>query len=543
MDNEIILPEKPQLNYKEMSQAELAARCERQDKAIAELTQNVNRLIEMIRLNTQRKFGTSGDSVAYPEGLEQLNFFNEAEATACQGEPEPTFEEATAKTPRKPKQKGKREQDFRDLTVTVIEHELPAEQQVCPVCVSPLHDMKVEVTRTLKLVPAHFEVEEHRRHVYTCRACEKTQGEGDKIPFVRADMPNLPIPGSFATPELIAGIINSKYTNAMPLARIEREFDRMDSVRISRQNMSNWILQCSEEYFSRIHSHMKSTLLSKDVLHADETWVKVVQQDGRESKKKCYMWVYCSGAHDEPIVYYEFHESRASKSAKEFFKDYAGYLHSDGYEVYHRLGSGITVVGCLAHIKRKFTDAIKALSPEEQKNTVCFKGQEYCDYLFHIEKKYKDAEPEERHRKRLALLKPVMDAFLLWLKETKPLTVPKSQAYDAVNYALNQWPYFENILLDGRLDPTNNLVERNIRPFTIGRKNWVTMKTDRGAHDSSMVYSIILTALANDLKVYDYLVYLLKQMPNTDFDQRPELIGKFVPWSKELPANCYKTKK
>ncbi|MDT3704415.1 MAG: IS66 family transposase zinc-finger binding domain-containing protein [Thermincola sp.] len=121
------------------------------------------------------------------------------------------------------------------MKITVVEHELPAEQQVCPVCDNPLHDMKVEVTKTLKLEPAHFEVEEHRRHVYTCRACEQTQGEGDKIPFIRADMPNLPIPGSFATPELIAVIINSKYTNAMPLARIEREFDRMDSVRISRQ--------------------------------------------------------------------------------------------------------------------------------------------------------------------------------------------------------------------------------------------------------------------------------------------------------------------
>jgi hypothetical protein len=116
------------------------------------------------------------------------------------------------------------------------------------------------------------------------------------------------------------------------------------------------------------------------------------------------------------------------------------------------------VVGCLAHIKRKFTDAIKALSPEEQKKTVCFKGLEYCDYLFHIDKKYKDAEPEERHEKRLAMLKPAMDAFLSWLKEAKPLTVPKSKAYEAVNYALNQWQYFENILLDGRLELTNNLV-------------------------------------------------------------------------------------
>lgn len=538
----IELPQKTKLNYREMSREELAAHCEKQDQVIAELTQNMNRLMEMIRLNTQRKYGTSGDSVPYPEGAEQLCLFNEVEATALQGAPEPTFEEATEKTPRKPKQKGKRKLDFKDLKVTVIEHELPIDQRICPNCDSPLHDMKTEVTRTLKLVPAHFEVEEHRRYVYTCRECEKNQGEGDKIPFVRADMPNLPIPGSFATPELIAGIINSKYTNAMPLARIEREFDRMDSVRISRQNMSNWVLHCSEKYFSRIYAHMRSTLLSKDILHADETWTKVVQQDGRDSKKKCYIWVYCSGAYDEPIIYYEFHENRASESAQKFLKDYKGFLHSDGYEVYHRLDPGITVVGCLAHIKRKFTDAIKALSPEEQKKTVCFKGQEYCDYLFHIEKKYKNDEPEERYKKRLTLLKPVMDAFLAWLKETKPLTVPKSQAYEAINYALKQWPYIENILLDGRLELTNNLVERSIRPFTIGRKNWVTMKTDRGAHDSAMVYSIIQTALANNLKIYEYLVYLLKQMPNTDFNQYPELIEKFVPWSKELPANCYKTK-
>lgn len=539
----IELPQKPKLNYIEMSQAELAAHCERQDQAIAELTQSLNRLTEMIRLNTQRTYGASGDTVPYPEGTDQLSLFNEVEATAQQGAPEPSLEEATKKTPRKPKQKGKRDQDFRDLQVTLIEHKLPDDQQVCPVCDNTLHDMKVEVTTMLKLVPAHFELEEHHRHVYTCRECEKKQGEGDSIPFVRADMPNFPIPGSFATPELIAGIINSKYVNAMPLARIEREFERMDSVQISRQNMSNWVLRCSEDYFSRIYSHMRSTLLDKDVLHADETWTKVVQQDGRDSKKKCYMWVYCTGEHDEPIIYYEFHENRSTESAKEFLKGYSGFLHSDGYQVYHGLDPGITVVGCLAHIKRKFSDAIKALSLEEQKNTICFKGQEYCDYLFHIEKKYQDADPEERHKKRLTLLKPVMEAFLAWLKETKPLTVPKSYAYEAVNYALNQWPYFENVLLDGRLELTNNRIERSLRPFTIGRKNWVTMKTDRGAHDSAMVYSLVQTALANDLKVYEYLVYLLKQMPNTNFDQNPELIDKFVPWSKELPANCYKSKK
>jgi len=138
-----------------MSQSDLALLCEKQETAIAELTQNMNRLMEMIRLSTQKKYGTSGDPVPYPEGLDQLALFNEAETTVRQGEPEPTFEEATERPPRKPKQRGKRDQDFKDLKVTVIEHTLPAEQQVCPVCDNLLHDMKVEVTRTLKLVPAH----------------------------------------------------------------------------------------------------------------------------------------------------------------------------------------------------------------------------------------------------------------------------------------------------------------------------------------------------------------------------------------------------
>ena len=442
-----VTPQKPQQNYLEMSHEALASLCQQQSIAIAELTNN---LMEMIRLGNQKKYGASGDSVPYPEGIEQMSLFNEAEATADLSSEEPTFAKATKRTPRKPKQKGKKEQDFKDLKVTVIEHVIDEDKRVCPICNNGLHDLKVEVTKTLKLIPAHFEVEEHHRHVYTCRECENNQGEGDKIPFVRADMPNLPIPGSYATPELIAGIINSKYTNAMPLARIEREFDRMDSVSISRQNMSNWILKCAEDYFSLIHEHMRKTLLAKQVLHADETWTKVVQQDGRDVKKKCYYWVYCSGVYDDPIIYYEYHPSRASEAAESFLKDYKGYLHTDGYEVYHRLAPEITVVGCLAHIKRKFSDAIKSLNEEDRKETVCFKGQEYCDYLFHIEKKYKDCSPEERLNKRLTLLKPVMDAFLSWLKETEPLTIPKSPAYEAINYALNQWTYFENVLLDGR---------------------------------------------------------------------------------------------
>ncbi len=534
--------QKTQQNYDEMLPADLIGIIKKQETELHTLKQELSTLMSMIRLSNNQKYGKSGDSVPYPDGVEQLQFFNEAEKYGQKDEPETSFEAATAKVPKKPKEKGKRERDLSGLTVTVIEHELAEEEQICPQCGNELHEMKTEVTKVLKLVPAHFEVEEHRRHVYTCRECEKTQGEGDSIPFIRADMPALPIAGSFASAELLAGIINTKYVNHVPLARIESEFRRMDSVEISRQTMSNWMLKIAEQYMKPINERMKEVLLAKPVIHADETPCVVAYEDGSESRKKCYMWVYCTGIHDIPIVYYEFHNTRGFEAADEFLKNYRGFMHSDGYEVYHKLRPEITVVGCLAHIKRKFSDAIKSLSDEGKKNTCCYKGQEYCDAIFHIEKQLKELSPEERYQKRLVMIKPIMDAFYAWLTETFPQTVPDSPAFKAVQYALNQWPYFQNVLLDGRLECTNNLVERSIRPFAQGRANWMTIKTNRGGSSSAAIYSVIQTALANNLKVYEYLAFLLKEMPNTDLNKNPEQIDRFVPWSSELPANCYKSK-
>lgn len=541
MINKIDSAKKPQPNYDKMNPPELIDVIKKQETQILGLKQELGNILSMIRLNNDQKYGKSGDSVPYPEGMEQLNFFNEAEKYGRKEDPEPSFESATAKIPKKQKEKGKKDRDLSGLAVTVIEHELAEQEQICPVCQNELHEMKTEVTRILKLVPVHFEVEEHRRHVYTCRACEKTQGEGDSIPFVRADMPCIPIAGSFASAELLAGIINTKYVNHVPLARIESEFSRMDSVMITRQTMSNWMLKISEKYMKPLNDRMKEVLLSKPVIHADETHCVVAYEDGSESRKKCYMWVYCTGIHDIPIVYYEFHNTRGFEAAEEFLKNYSGFIHSDGYEVYHKLRPEITVVGCLAHIKRKYSDALKSLGDEEKKNTCCYKGQEYCDAIFHAEKRLADFSPEERYEKRLIQVKPIMDAFFTWLEETFPQTVPDSPAYKAIQYSLNQWPYFKNILLDGRLECTNNLVERSIRPFAQGRANWITIKTNRGGSSSAANYSVVQTALANNLKVYDYLVYLFKEMPNADLNNHPERMDRFVPWSKELPANCYKS--
>lgn len=535
--------QKQVINYASMTTNELTETIDSLVAENTELKQQLSNLMNMIRLNNSQKYGASADAVSYPEGYEQLSFFNEPEKYGRADEPEPSFESATSKASRKAKEVGKKARDLDGLKVTVIEHTLPEEEQVCGICGGNLHEMKVEITRLLKLVPAHFEVEEHRKSVYTCRSCEHNQGEDDKLPFIHADMKAIPISGSFASPELLGGIINSKYVNHMPLSRIEKEFKRVDSVEISRQTMSNWMLKVSDLYFMPLAQHMKETLLSHDVLHADETYCTVAFEDGRESKKKCFMWVYCSSKYEIPIVYYEYHTTRAQEAAEAFLSGYQGILHTDGYQVYHALSEEITVVGCLSHIQRKYTDGIKSLSEAEKKNTYCYRGLEYCEALFSVEKRLKNLEPEEIYRKRQVELKPIMDAFYEWTSENFPKTVPDSPAYKAMQYTLNQWPYFKNILLDGRIEATNNKAERSIRPFAQGRRNWMTIKTNRGGASSAAIYSVVQTALANDLKVYEYLTYLFQEMPSENFILNPDAIKKYMPWSKELPRQCYKKQK
>ena len=256
--------------------------------------------MEQIRLLTHKKFGSGSDKVAYPEGSDQLSFFNEPEAAADFSVAEPDLSDvlADAKKPRNKKAKGKRKQDFSNLPTIVIEHELPESERICPNCSHPLHDMKVEITRLLKFIPARFEVEEHHRHVYTCRECAKHDDGIDlKIPFIRAAMPNTLIPGSFTTPELVAAIINAKYVCAMPLARQQQEFERY-SVALSRQTMSNWLLRCADDYFSLLCRRMREIMLTRDVLHGDETPVQVANETDRPATSKSYMWVYCTGVHD-----------------------------------------------------------------------------------------------------------------------------------------------------------------------------------------------------------------------------------------------------
>ena len=258
-----------------------------------------------------------------------------------------------------------------------------------------------------------------------------------------------------------------------------------------------------------MYDALRQKLCQETVLHGDETTLQVLKEPGRTSTSKSYMWLYrTSGCAAYPIVLYEYQPSRKAEHAQAFLKDFSGWLHADGYQGYHKLPENIRVVGCWAHARRKFDEALQTLPKEKRQNSLAATGECYCTRLFQLEQSLADLTPEERYNKRLELEKPVLDALLAWANEASAKTAPKSALGKALHYLREQWPYLVRYLEDGRLELSNNRAERSIKPFVMGRKNWLFSNTPAGAQSSAVIYSLIETAKENDLDPYRYLVWL-----------------------------------
>jgi hypothetical protein len=240
---------------------------------------------------------------------------------------------------------------------------------------------------------------------------------------------------------------------------------------------------------------------------------------------------------EPPIVLYDYQPSRGGKNAADYLKGFHGYLHSDGYAGYEKVESA-TRCCCWAHLRRYFLEAIPDKRAKDVPLTLAEIGRNYCNQLFEIEKDLSDLLPDERKAKRHSLEKPVLEAFWSWLDTLTPLK--GSRLGKAVTYARNQKPYMENYLLDGRCSISNNISENSIRPFVVGRKNWLFSDTPKGADASAIVYSLVETAKANNLNVYTYLNYLLLYMPDMDYRNYPEVMEDMMPWSERVQLECRK---
>jgi len=388
----------------------------------------------------------------------------------------------------------------------------------------------------LTVIPAQFKVTEHVQTAYSCRNCEKTSDEA--IPMLKSQVPKPVIRGSgVASPSLLAYIAHQKYVLALPLYRQEQEFKRL-GLNLPRQNMANWMIYASKKYLQPIYDAMKAQLLEHQVLHADETGVQVLREPGKTPQSGSYMWLYrTSGDAARSIVLYEYQPDRCHHRPADFLEGWSGYLHSDGFEGYHKL-QNTTVIGCWAHVRRKFTDILKTLPEKSRAGAESMRGKQFCDRLFALEREFAKLSPENnfeaRYKARLKKSKPIMKEFFDWAKNSSAL--PQTAVGKAITYAQNQRYYLEHVLLDGRLELSNNRAERSVKPFVIGRKNWMFADTVKGVNASAALYSVIETAKENGLHPFDYLEFVFKTAPNLDFQNDPAVLNRLLPWN--APPQC-----
>ena len=496
------------------------------DARIAELEALVKYYEEQFRLNSHRQFGASSEKSEY----DQLNMFNEAEVTADVNVPEPELVEVEKHYRKRTRLTTDRLPD--DLPVEIVEHDLPVDEQVCPECGGALHIMGRDTRRELKIIPAKAVIVEHVRKIYACRDCEK-----DKcgVPIVKAPIDEPVIKGSFASPEAIAHIMCQKFVMGSPLYRQEQEWKR-NGILLSRQTMSNWLIKATEDWLEPIYEALRETLLTYDVLHADETTLQVLREPGKAPQSKSYMWLYRTSGYNNyghevkhPIVLYEYQPSRRAKHPEAFLRDFNGFLHADGYDGYHSLPENIMVVGCLSHARRKWDEALKALPEKDREGSNVLRGKRYCDKLFELERSFAELTPDERFEKRQAFSKPLMTEFFTWADALK--AAPKTGLGKAVYYVLSQRKYLEHYLLDGRLEISNNRAERSIKPFVIDRKNFLFANTPRGAKASAIMFSIIETAKENGLNPFAYLSYIFTNAPNYDIRNDRNRLELLLPYA------------
>lgn len=516
------LDKKPHMIYENLQA--LQDKCALQEQLIEELSAKLKWYEEQFRLGQQWRFGASSEKT----NPDQLNIFDEAEQEAEPNAVEPTVEKITYE---RRKTKGKKDKMLEDLPVETVEYRL--EKLDCPQCNEQLHEMSKEIRKELKVIPAQVMAVEHVRYVYSCRNCEKND---ISTPVITAPMPAPILPGSFVSPSLMAFVMERKYSQALPLYRQEQQFKHY-GIDLSRQTLANWMIHGANDWLSLLYDRMHAKLIEHDILHADETTLQVLHEEGRTAANKSYMWLYATGHTDVSIYLYDYRTTRASKNPQKMLSGFTGYVHADAYAGYNDI-PGVKVVGCFAHARRKFTDALKAMPDKTSRtSSTAQEGLDYCNQLFSIEKQLQEMTAEERYTLRLEQSKPVLDAFQVWLKMKKKQVLPKSALGQAIGYCLNQWDKLSNFLLDGRLEISNNRGERAIKPFVIGRKNFLFSNTPKGATASAIIYSVIETAKANMLSPFHYLTYLFEKLPNIDLNNTAQL-DALLPWSDTLPEEC-----
>lgn len=494
---------------------------------------------ERLAASNAARFGRKTETL---EALGQLSLFNEVEAAADEKAAEPVL---TGKTSGK-KQKRKRQQDLSKLPRTVVPHELSDAELKEVFGTNKWTRLADEVYCKVEYHPAWQEVLEHHVAVYAGK-----KKDSDERTVVRGEHSVELIEKSIATPSLVAAVMNAKYVNAMPLYRIEQEFQRQD-LNISRQNMANWVILSADRCLVKMYDLLHKKLCQERVIQGDETTVKVVK-DGRSAGSNSYMHVFRTGEFrtGTPIILYKYAPNRGHDVAAAFLTDFSGYLETDafsGYKALERENPRIHACFCWAHARRDFANAIKALQPEEKtlaKGSVAETALEKIAEIYRIENELKTLTPEERLSRRQMDIAPLVEDYFAWVKQESTKPVLSEYTTKGLHYSLNQEQQLRMFLTDGEIPIDNSATERAIRPFTVGRANWHLIDTPKGAEASAIVYSLVETAKANNLKPYEYLELLLQEISlhlySGKYDPDDDTyLENLLPWAEALPRKCRK---
>lgn len=505
------------------------------------LNDRMQLMMEQMVLFQKNRFGRSSEKMADPEQIRFMEadgtivFFNEAEAVCDLDAPEP--DDLELKAPKKKKQPGKKAADIAGLTVKRIDHYLKEEELTAEFGENGWKQLPDAISRCYQFIPASVVIEEHPIGVYSSKLDEH---------MIKAPHPRNLLHGSLVSPSLAAAVINGKYVNAVPLYRLEKEFERY-GLAITRQNMANWMIRLGEEYLGTMYDHLHKLLYDHHVIQADETHV-LVNKDGRPAGSQSYMWVYRSGFmyRDRQIILYEYQKTRNASHPREFLRDYTGICVTDGYQVYHTLEKereDLKIAGCWVHCRRRFNDALEVIPKAHRKESILHLIMKQIRAIYREEGKLSDFSTEDRLMQRQLVVKPLVDAFFAYLKQNEPKIPKNGKIREAFTYALNQESYLKVFLEDGDVPIDNNASERAIRGFCIGKKNWEMIDTVNGVNSSAIIYSIAETAKANNLKPFDYFEYLLTEIPKHVDDKNTDFLAELLPWSDMLPENIRKPQK
>jgi len=480
-------------------------------------------------VNLRRKmFGQSSEKAQYVD-KDQLSlipdFFNEAETYSDASAPEPGKTTEVKAHTRKAKRTKKELTEGLEHRKIVCEAE--GTEKVCARCGNEMTRIGEKFIRSdLVIVPAQVYVVDYYAASYKCSSCEKDTGESY---IIQGRVPKPVMKKSMASPATVAYVIQEKYQNGVPLYRQEKYW-KDQGIMLQRNTLANWVIR-SSRWFEPLRDRMQKEMIKSDIVHADETDLHVLKEDGRETKQISKMWVFY--APEKKIALYQYKPSRSGTVAKEMLNGFRGYLQTDGYTAYNAV-ENVTRVGCYAHARRKWIECFVDKKPV--KGSASEKAYLIMEKVFKLEKRWKDLPLEERYKKRKAELRPVMDEY--WHHLNSFEAEKDTALYRAQQYSLNQKQYLENIFLDGRLDLTNNACERLVKPFVMARKNFLFSDTAKGADASALCMSIIETAKKNNLNPYGYILYLLQELPQIGEKPTDEQLEPFLPWSPSIPDFC-----